>query len=71
MVVRSHRNSVDSDQNAALVEPDVRSEFEKAGQCRLFWDGSTRWGRPCASGIYFLRVNTPGNVRSQKLAVLR
>jgi hypothetical protein len=45
------------------------ADFKKAGQCRLFWDGSTRPGRPCASGIYFLRLSA-GDVKADRKFML-
>lgn len=45
--------------------------IKKAGQCRLVWDGQSRPGRPCASGIYFLRLSTKDVKADRKFLLLR
>jgi hypothetical protein len=47
------------------------AEFKKAGRCRLFWDGSAQSGRPCASGIYFLRLSTADMRADKKFLLIR
>ncbi|HEY2954828.1 MAG TPA: FlgD immunoglobulin-like domain containing protein [Candidatus Eisenbacteria bacterium] len=42
-----------------------------AGVARLAWDGRTDAGHPAASGLYFLRMNAAGKVRSQRLVMVR
>ena len=42
-----------------------------AGVTRLAWDGRTDSGHAAASGVYFLRMNAAGKVRSQRLVMVR
>ncbi|HEU4725977.1 MAG TPA: choice-of-anchor B family protein [Candidatus Eisenbacteria bacterium] len=43
----------------------------KAGRHTLAWDGSLRNGAKAAAGVYLLRVNAAGEVRTQKIVVVR
>jgi len=52
----------------------VRSLPEKQLDCgrhTVRWDGSDENGRPCASGIYFYRLESPGVVLQGKLALVK
>jgi hypothetical protein len=49
---------------------DHRQDFE-AGRGTLLWDGSTRSGRPCASGIYFLRLSARDIRTDRKFLLIR
>jgi hypothetical protein len=47
------------------------AEFKKAGRCTLFWNGSAQSGRPCAPGIYFLRLSTTDMRAHKKFLLIR
>ena len=42
-----------------------------AGPHPFAWDGTDASGRPVSSGAYFVRVEGPGGVRSEKLSLIR
>jgi len=46
-------------------------EVRSAGEHKLLWDGRTTNGRPAASGVYFVRLTTPGFAASSRLTVVR
>jgi len=48
----------------------VNEEF-LPGYHTLSWGGTDRSGRQVASGIYFIRVSTPGNAKTIKAMLIR
>ena len=42
----------------------------EAGHDEVVWNGCDQLGRPVASGIYLLRLDVDGRVRSQQQCVL-
>ncbi|HSG29065.1 MAG TPA: FlgD immunoglobulin-like domain containing protein, partial [Candidatus Krumholzibacterium sp.] len=44
---------------------------QAAGRHKVVWDGSDDSGRPCVSGIYFLRFMAGGKTDSRKLVLMR
>ncbi|MBZ0266877.1 T9SS type A sorting domain-containing protein, partial [bacterium] len=58
------------DVTGRAVRTIVRGEFE-AGTHETVWDGLDGNGRAVSSGVYFLQVRAAGNVRAQKLVVIR
>ena len=42
-----------------------------AGSTRLSWDGRTDAGHPAASGVYFLRMAAAGQVRGDRIVMVR
>jgi hypothetical protein len=51
---------------ATLVD-DIRSP----GEYTVGWDGMSQNGNPVASGVYFYRLEVPGQVLTQKLVLIR
>lgn len=49
----------------------IRSQSFAAGSHQLIWDGRDRNGKPCASGIYLLRLSSPGSSAIAKLVLFR
>ena len=49
---------------------DQRGDFE-AGRGTLVWDGRSRTGKPCASGIYFLRLSARDVKAHRKFLLIR
>jgi len=45
--------------------------FQSAGEKRIGWDGTDRTGRQVATGIYYLRLETPSGVHHQRANVVR
>lgn len=43
----------------------------KEGRHTLRWDGALRNGAKAAAGVYFLKVNAAGEIRTQKVVVVR
>ncbi len=46
-------------------------EVQAAGEHRLSWDGRDRRGAPVAAGIYVVRLDHPGGVRTRRLMCLK
>jgi hypothetical protein len=46
-------------------------EVRSAGDHVVVWDGRTRSGHPATSGVYFVRLSTPGFVASSRLTLVR
>jgi hypothetical protein len=44
---------------------------QSAGEYEVAWDGRTRSGRRAASGVYFVRLATPGFTASRRLTLVR
>jgi flagellar hook assembly protein FlgD len=42
-----------------------------AGSSSLQWNGTNGEGRSMSSGVYFLRVQTAGEARTQRLVLLK
>jgi predicted outer membrane repeat protein len=59
------------DVSGRLVRRLVDSEYETAGTRTLEWDGRDDGGRPCASGIYFFRVDVAGESAARRAVLLR
>jgi hypothetical protein len=53
-----------------LVET-LANETQVAGQHSVVWKGTDRRGSPVASGIYFVRMNTAGQVFTKKMVLLK
>ena len=53
-----------------LVQELVNTQLE-AGYHRLNWDGRNSIGSPVSSGVYFIQVVTPDNLKTIKAMVLR
>ncbi len=49
----------------------VRSESLTPGSHKLVWNGLDAQGRPCASGIYLIRLSSPSCVASARLALIK
>ena len=47
------------------------NEHRKSGSHTITWDGKDQNGREVASGIYYYRLETPFNVATQKMTLLR
>ena len=45
--------------------------FFTTGEHRFYWDGKDFKGLPCASGIYFIRINTSSSNQIHKIIILR
>ena len=44
---------------------------QEAGYRQVVWNGRDRWGRALPSGMYIVRMMTPGYSRSIKLLLLK
>jgi len=51
---------------ATLISDEVES-----GPHSVQWTGKNKWGQPVASGVYFYRLKTPGDLRIRKMVLLR
>jgi photosystem II stability/assembly factor-like uncharacterized protein len=49
----------------------LESGSKDAGEHEVRWDGTNASGRPVASGTYFLRLESEGEVKAGKVSVLR
>jgi flagellar hook assembly protein FlgD len=49
----------------------LESVSKDAGEHEVRWDGTNASGRPVASGTYFLRLESEGEVKAGKVSVLR
>jgi hypothetical protein len=49
----------------------IVSDWLSGGSRELVWDGSDQVGRPCASGVYFLRLNALSNESVRKIVIAR
>ena len=58
------------DVRGALVQVLARDEFEP-GRHLIRWDGLDVAGRPAASGMYFVRAVSRGQVVKLRLALIR
>ncbi len=58
------------DVSGRLVRTLVDSKKEP-GNYRAVWDGRTVGGRDAASGVYFVRIDTPGFVQTRKMVLLK
>ncbi|TDI92930.1 MAG: T9SS type A sorting domain-containing protein [Caldithrix sp.] len=47
------------------------NEHRKSGSHTIIWDGKDQNGREVASGIYYYRLETPFNIATQKMTLLR
>jgi len=47
------------------------NEHRKSGNHTITWDGKDKNGREVASGVYYYRLETPFNVATQKMTLLR
>jgi hypothetical protein len=49
----------------------ITDEYRHAGEHEFVWDGRDDWGNSVPSGVYFCRLEVPGDTRIEKLIVLR
>lgn len=54
-----------------LAGQAVRSQNYAPGSHQLVWDGCDHSGKPCASGIYLVRLRSPNHSSSAKLVLIR
>jgi flagellar hook assembly protein FlgD len=59
------------DVSGRLVRRLVDSEYQTVGPKTVEWDGRDDGGRPCASGIYFFRLNVAGESAGKRAVLLR
>jgi hypothetical protein len=55
---------------ARLVRRVVKGEVQ-AGVHRASWDGKTEEGNQAPSGIYFLKLNSPGINKTARIVIVR
>jgi len=53
-----------------LVRNLANGKYLTKGENTLFWDGCNDSHSRCGSGVYFYRINTPGNAKSGKMLLL-
>jgi hypothetical protein len=58
------------DARGRLVRTLLRSK-EEAGGHSVLWDGADDSGRPAGSGAYLIRLTAHGEIRNQKIALVR
>jgi hypothetical protein len=58
------------DANGAVVRTLVDA-IEPAGAHRIAWNGRNHAGEPVASGVYFVRVESAGETKTQKVTLLK
>ena len=58
------------DVSGRLVRTIV-NDLQKAGKYEVKWDGKNNAGNQVASGVYFLRMQTPGFTKVRKMTLLR
>jgi hypothetical protein len=46
-------------------------KIAEAGQHTTFWNGRDDGGRPVASGLYFMRMETGGFTATRKLTLIK
>ena len=49
----------------------LHQESEEAGEHFVVWEGMDNQNRSCASGIYFCRISTSSQVKTQKMLLLK
>ncbi|MBD3348140.1 MAG: T9SS type A sorting domain-containing protein [Candidatus Eisenbacteria bacterium] len=59
------------DASGRLVRKLVDSQRQEAGARTTVWNGRDAWGRPVASGVYFLRVDAGGSAITRRAVLLR
>ncbi len=59
------------DASGKLVRTLLDAELPAGASGRLVWDGRTDAGEPCASGVYFYRIDAPKYQTTKKLVLLK
>jgi hypothetical protein len=59
------------DVTGRLVRTLLQTPLQAAGAHTIRWDGRNAVGAPAASGVYWVRLNTPGRTATRRMVLIR